>query len=84
MIGRFQSVNIPPTTPPLHLIYTPTSVILTVCIADYNFDQVVDFFDYLDFVSDFAANRSRADFNDDGVIDFFDYLDFVQAFGAGC
>ena len=84
VVGRFQSVHIPPTTPQLRVVYTPTSVLLTVCIADYNFDNVVDFFDYLDFVSDFAVSMPRADFNDDGVIDFFDYLDFVQEFSAGC
>lgn len=50
--------------------------------ADYNGDTVVDFFDYLDFVADFAAGSTESDFNDDGVIDFFDYLDFVAAFAG--
>ncbi len=54
------------------------------CSADFNNDDVVDFFDYLDFVSAFAAEDPSADFNDDGSIDFFDYLDFVQAFAEGC
>ncbi len=54
------------------------------CAADFNGDEVVDFFDYLDFVQAFAANDPSADFNQDQVIDFFDYLDFVQAFAAGC
>lgn len=54
------------------------------CSADFNDDGVVDFFDYLDFVSAFAANDPSADFNDDGAIDFFDYLDFVQEFSEGC
>ncbi len=48
--------------------------------ADFNGDTVVDFFDYLDFVAEFAAGSLESDFNDDGVIDFFDYLDFVAAF----
>ena len=56
----------------------------TSCRADYNLDTTVDFFDYLDFVNDFAAGRAAADFNGDGVLDFFDYLDFVQALSAGC
>ncbi len=52
--------------------------------SDYNRDGIVDFFDYLDFVNDFASNQPGADFNRDGVIDFFDYLDFVQAFSTNC
>ncbi len=51
---------------------------------DYNRDGETDFFDYLDFVADFAANDPRADFNADGVIDFFDYLDFVADFASAC
>ncbi|MBU6414230.1 MAG: hypothetical protein KGS45_12240 [Planctomycetes bacterium] len=50
--------------------------------ADFNGDTVVDFFDYLDFVAEFAAASLESDFNDDGVIDFFDYLDFVAAFAG--
>jgi hypothetical protein len=50
--------------------------------ADYNGDGVIDLFDYLDFVADFAAGSLEADFNDDGVLDFFDYLDFVAAFAG--
>ncbi len=54
------------------------------CPPDFNGDQVVDFFDYLDFVDAFSANNPNADFNNDSVIDFFDYLDFVDAFSVGC
>ena len=54
------------------------------CAADFNHDNTVDFFDYLDFVAAFAATDSTADFNHDSVIDFFDYLDFVAAFATGC
>ena len=57
---------------------------LEVCAADFNFDTIVDFFDYLDFVDAFSSNMPSADFNADGVIDFFDYLDFVDAFSTGC
>jgi hypothetical protein len=49
-----------------------------------NGDDAVDFFDYLDFVDDFAAGRIEADFNGDGVLDFFDYLDVVAVFSSGC
>ena len=54
------------------------------CQADFNADGTLDFFDYLDFVSEFANSAALADFNHDSVIDFFDYLDFVLAFSGGC
>ncbi len=54
------------------------------CRADFNHDDVVNFFDYLDFVSAFVAELPSANFNRDAVIDFFDYLDYVDAFSTGC
>ena len=57
---------------------------LIMCPADFNCDDVVDLFDYLDFVSIFAVGLNEADFNHDRVVDFFDYLDFIEAFSAGC
>jgi hypothetical protein len=56
----------------------------TDCPADFNGDNTVDFFDYLDFVAAFDQNDLAADFNGDATVDFFDYLDFVAAFDAGC
>lgn len=55
----------------------------TLCFiypVDFNCDDVVDFFDYLDFVAVFSSGSGDADFNGDGTLDFFDYLDFVNAF----
>ncbi len=57
---------------------------LLVCVADFNCDGIVDFFDYLDFTSAFSQGSLSAEFNDDGVVDFFDYLDFVDAFSQPC
>ncbi len=54
------------------------------CAADFNADGVLDFFDYLDFVSVFSSGLVAADFNHDSIIDLFDYLDFVEAFAGGC
>ncbi len=54
------------------------------CDADFNGDNTVDFFDYLDFVDAFSAGLASADFNGDTAIDFFDYLDFVDAYSLGC
>ncbi len=57
---------------------------MAACRADFNSDDVVDFFDYLDFVEAFSSGAVSADFNSDGVVDFFDYLDFVSEFSNGC
>ena len=54
------------------------------CRADFDGNNTVDQFDYLDFVQAFAENAPTADFNHDQVIDFFDYLDFLSAFARGC
>jgi photosystem II stability/assembly factor-like uncharacterized protein len=58
------------------------------CLADFNADGFVDFFDYADFVACFQAEGCpegrTADANQDGFIDFFDYADFVDAFESGC
>jgi hypothetical protein len=54
------------------------------CPADFNGDNQVDFFDYLDFVQAFNDETAAADFNGDNQVDFFDYLDFAQAFDTPC
>ncbi len=58
--------------------------IIECCLADFNRDGVLDFFDYLDFVDAFASGDIYSDFNEDGIVDFFDYLDFVDGFSTGC
>lgn len=63
---------------------TTNTALQTPCDADYNFDGVGDFFDYLEFVSDFAAGWASARFNGDQELDFFDYLDFLEAYSEGC
>jgi hypothetical protein len=66
--------------------YGPAQVEITCgdasCHADFNDDQQVDFFDYLDFTQAFDRLDDSADFNRDQQVDFFDYLDFTQAFDA--
>jgi hypothetical protein len=64
-----------------HLMVQST---MNICIADFNFDGFIDFFDYDDFVAAFEAGTPTADVNGDQFIDFFDYDDFVGAFEAGC
>lgn len=65
-------------------LHESASYSLGTCVADFNTDGVVDFFDYLDFVDGFSAGLSSADFNNDAIVDFFDYLDFVDALSVGC
>ncbi|MDX2146718.1 MAG: immunoglobulin domain-containing protein [Planctomycetota bacterium] len=55
-----------------------------VCAADFNCDDVTDFFDYLDFIALFGLEDILADYNADGVVDFFDYLDFSFELEQGC
>lgn len=71
-------------TPSNTVVTTGQNILCRQCPADINGDGVIDFFDYLDFVSAFSSGMPVADFNGDTTIDFFDYLDFVAAFSAGC
>jgi hypothetical protein len=90
IIGSYQLGN-PLYPEPLYLTGTPFAdggwrlgfdsyVMVGGCEADFNGDNQVDFFDYLDFASAFDAEDDSADFNGDNQVDFFDYLDFVAAF----
>lgn len=58
------------------------------CVADFNFDGAVDFFDYDDYVRCFEGQACPPgrdpDINGDITVDFFDYDYFVQLFEAGC
>jgi hypothetical protein len=57
------------------------------CGADFNEDEFIDFFDYLDYVSCFEGvcpPGKDADISEDGFVDFFDYVAFVTAFESGC
>lgn len=59
-------------------------IVRSVCAADLDSDGVVDFVDYLEFLSLFDAGDLRVDFTGDGVIDFGDHLEFLNHFEAGC
>ncbi|MBX3323102.1 MAG: S8 family serine peptidase [Phycisphaeraceae bacterium] len=54
------------------------------CIADFNGDSNVDFFDVQEFLSAFALQDPRADLNGDGALNFFDVQIFLGAFAVGC
>jgi hypothetical protein len=65
-------------------VTTQPAAISLGCAADFNADDVVDFPDYLDFITAFVNGDPVSDFNNDMVFDLFDYLDFVQHFAEGC
>ncbi|KAA0215837.1 MAG: hypothetical protein DYG94_06685 [Leptolyngbya sp. PLA3] len=54
------------------------------CPADFNGDNLLDFFDVQDFLAAFSAHQPAADFNNDSAFDFFDVQAFLQAFANGC
>ncbi len=54
------------------------------CLADFNRDGFVDFFDLQTYLSAFASGDAKADINKDGILDFFDLLAFLNLFASGC
>lgn len=52
------------------------------CIADWNGDGLLDFFDQLGFQASYAAGDMRADLDCDGELTFFDALEFGNLYGA--
>lgn len=54
------------------------------CLADYNRDSNVNFFDISTFISLYSSAHPMADFNRDGTFNFFDISTFIAAFNAGC
>ena len=56
----------------------------SVCLADLNYDGVLNFFDISLFLNAYNASDPIADFNGDGVFNFFDVSLFLNAYNAGC
>jgi hypothetical protein len=54
------------------------------CLPDWNGDGVVDFNDFLAYLSDYNAGVPRADLTGDGLIDFNDLLAFLNHYSGGC
>lgn len=62
-------------------------IIAEPCVADFNRDGFLDFFDYDAFVASFEAadpSGRTADVNEDGFVDGFDYAEFIERFERGC
>ncbi|QOI99994.1 MAG: hypothetical protein HRU70_05635 [Phycisphaeraceae bacterium] len=62
-------------------VLTPVPV---PCLADFNLDGFVDFFDFDDYMTAFEQGDPRADYDHDGFIDFFDLDLFTEGFDVGC
>ena len=60
------------------------TVSITVCIALFNDDDVVNSQDFFDFLSAFLVQLPTADVNRNGSINSQDFFDFCAAFFAGC
>ena len=54
------------------------------CVADFNGDGSVNFFDVSAFLNAFNQNDGLADLNNDMMFDFFDVSLFLSAFANGC
>jgi hypothetical protein len=56
-----------------------------VCVADWNADQQVNFFDVLGYIASFNSEDPSADLAAPaGVFNFFDLTAFLAEFNAGC
>ncbi len=65
-----------------HLAFEPADGV--ECVADFNNDCGLDFFDVQAFLAAFAASEPGADTNGDGAWNFFDVQQFLGLFSAGC
>ena len=54
------------------------------CIADFNLDTILDFFDISLFIRMLVEQRPIADLSQDGRFDFFDISIFLANFQSGC
>ncbi|MBO6512641.1 MAG: hypothetical protein JJ974_01580 [Phycisphaerales bacterium] len=54
------------------------------CIADFNNDFELDFFDISEFIGAYGDSIPEADINDDGQFDFFDISAYLTAYANGC
>ncbi|PCI08637.1 hypothetical protein COB72_07840 [bacterium] len=58
--------------------------VMNNCVADFNGDGMLNFFDVSAFLTEFGAQSVSADLNEDGSWNFFDVSAFLQAFNMGC
>jgi hypothetical protein len=54
------------------------------CIADFNLDGELNFFDVSAFLVAYLDGDLVADLNLDGILNFFDVASFLESYGTGC
>jgi|GEM_PF-1051917 len=85
--GEFAQVMVPivPEGQIYRVLYSSneTTVVLT-CLADYNGDGALNFFDITHFLVLYLENDIEADLNNSGSLNFLDISLFLQAFSDGC
>ncbi len=67
-----------------HLRYTPTTVEVVQCPADFNSNGTIEVTDIFAFLSAWFASNPSANFNGIGAINVQDIFDFLSAWFAGC
>ncbi len=85
--GEFASVIVPEPGIGLvyRVIYEPDrAFVVLTCVADLTGDNVLDFFDIVQFLNFFSSDDVRSDINGDGDFDFFDIALFLQIFSGDC
>lgn len=65
-------------------IQVPVYVPSGPCVADFNGDGVLNFFDIAAFLDAFSAGDLAADLTHDGELNFFDVAEFLGLFSDGC
>lgn len=65
-------------------IIADDDIIVSVCIADFTNDGVLNFFDVSAFLTAYNAMHPSADLNNDAMLNFFDVSTFLGAYSAGC
>ena len=78
--GALDLIGGDPETRDLRVIYS----LPAPCIADFNLDQILDFFDISLFIRMLVEQRPIADLSQDGRFDFFDISIFLANFQSGC
>jgi hypothetical protein len=66
------------------IAWVEDNLVGTSCLADFNGDGLLNFFDVSLFLSGFTAGDAASDLNNDGVLNFFDVSLYLSAFGQGC
>lgn len=65
--------------------FWPAAISITPCLADFNGDGFVNFFDISNFIAAYNIQSPAADISAPfGVWNFFDISAFIAAYNAGC